>query len=124
MAYKMTGLTRGLLALVVLGGIASIAWNMGGKEKYQAWKAGRDGGRGVRLVDNTQGADAVIARDPAIRKIEDLAGKQVALLQYTPSHGMLIDAIENSSMTAHAKNSIKTVFIKAEEGTPGVRSAF
>jgi outer membrane protein OmpA-like peptidoglycan-associated protein len=37
---------------------------------------------------------------------------------------MLIDAIENSSMTAHAKNSIKTVFIKAEEGTPGVRSAF
>ena len=243
MAYKMTGLTRGLLALVVLGGIASIAWNMGGKEKYQAWKAGRDGGgsaqagtssgsgggaatagtastksapvsgalggpgnplkvslvsfhgyapalvangnslrtqpgsiydklglnvefvinddiptlttlfeskaaqcawrtsdswaqeqpnlrnaghdgRGVMLVDNTQGADAVIARDPSIRKIEDLAGKQVALLQYTPSHGMLIDAIENSSMTAHAKNSIKTVFIKAEEGTPGVRSAF
>ena len=75
------------------------------------------------IVDNTQGGDAVIARDPAIRSIEDLAGRSVALLQFTPSHGMLIDAIENSSLTARKKESVKTVFINAEEGTAGVRAA-
>lgn len=85
--------------------------------------SGHDG-RAVLIVDNTQGADAVIARDPAVQKIEDLAGKSVALLQYTPSHGMLIDAIDNSSLTARAKKQIKPVYIKADEGTAGVRAAF
>ncbi len=85
--------------------------------------AGHDA-RAVLVVDNTQGADAVITRDPSVQKIEDLAGKNVALLQYTPSHGMLIDAIDNSSLTARAKKQVKTVFIKAEEGTAGVRAAF
>jgi NitT/TauT family transport system substrate-binding protein len=85
--------------------------------------SGHDG-RAIVIVDNTQGADAVIARDPAVQKIEDLAGKSVALLQYTPSHGMLIDAIDNSSLTARAKKQIKPVYIKADEGTAGVRAAF
>lgn len=80
--------------------------------------------KAVLVVDNTQGADAVITRDPSIQKIEDLAGKNVALLQYTPSHGMLIDAIDSSSLTARAKKQVKTIFIKAEEGTAGVRAAF
>jgi NitT/TauT family transport system substrate-binding protein len=80
--------------------------------------------KAVLVVDNTQGADAVITRDPNVQKIEDLAGKNVALLQYTPSHGMLIDAIDNSSLTARAKKQVKTIFIKAEEGTAGVRAAF
>jgi NitT/TauT family transport system substrate-binding protein len=80
--------------------------------------------KAVLVVDNTQGADAVITRDANIQKIEDLAGKNVALLQYTPSHGMLIDAIDNSSLTARAKKQVKTIFIKAEEGTAGVRAAF
>jgi NitT/TauT family transport system substrate-binding protein len=80
--------------------------------------------KAVMIVDNTQGADAVIARDPKIAKIEDLAGKTVALLQYTPSHGMLIDAIDNSSLTAKARKQIKPVYIKADEGTAGVRAAF
>lgn len=80
--------------------------------------------KAVMIVDNTQGADAVIARDASVQKIEDLAGKTVALLQYTPSHGMLIDAIDNSSLTARAKKQIKPIFIKADEGTAGVRAAF
>lgn len=84
--------------------------------------AGHDG-RAVMIVDNTQGADAIIARDPAIRSVEDLAGKKIALLQYTPSHGMAIDAIDNSSMTARKKASVQYVFINADEGTAGVRSA-
>ncbi|MCW5256084.1 flagellar motor protein MotB [Verminephrobacter aporrectodeae subsp. tuberculatae] len=79
--------------------------------------------KAVMLVDNTRGGDAIITRDPSIKRVEDLAGKSVALVQFTPSHGMLIDAIENSSMTARAKQQVKMVFIKPEEGTPGVRSA-
>jgi NitT/TauT family transport system substrate-binding protein len=85
--------------------------------------SGHDG-KAIMVVDNTQGGDAIIARDPAVQRIEDLAGKNVALLQYTPSHGMLIDAVENSSLTAKAKKQIKPIFIKADEGTAGVRAAF
>ena len=85
--------------------------------------AGLDG-RAVMIVDNTQGGDAVIARNPALASVEDLAGRTVALLQFTPSHGMLIDAIDSSSLSARKKESIKMVFINAEEGTAGVRAAF
>jgi NitT/TauT family transport system substrate-binding protein len=234
MAYKMTGLTRGLIALIALGVVASIGWNfylkdkMGGKTAERqtvgqaatqaavstapksngavsgklgtesnplrisivsfhgyapalvangnslktaansiyaksglnvefvinddiptlttlfesknaqcAWRtadfwaqehpnlrnSGHDG-KAIMVVDNSQGGDAIIARDPAIQRIEDLTGKNVALLQYTPSHGMLIDAVENSSSTAKAKKQIKPIFIKADEGTAGVRAAF
>ena len=105
---------------------AQCAWRTSdfwAQEQPNLRNAGHDA-RAIVIVDNTQGGDAVIARDPAVRNIEDLAGKTVALLQYTPSHGMLIDAIDNSSLTARAKKQIKTVFIKAEDGTPGVRAAF
>jgi NitT/TauT family transport system substrate-binding protein len=93
------------------------------QEQPNVRNAGHDG-RAIMVVDNTQGGDAVIARDPAIKTIEDLSGKNVGLVQFTPSHGMLIDAIESSSMTAKAKQQVRTVFIKPEEGTAGVRSAF
>ncbi|HSW06761.1 phosphate ABC transporter substrate-binding/OmpA family protein [Aquabacterium sp.] len=105
---------------------AQCAWRTSdfwAQEQPNLRNSGHDA-KAIVIVDNTQGADAVIARDPAIQKIEDLAGKNVALLQYTPSHGMLIDAIESSSMTARAKKQVKTIFIKAEEGTAGVRAAF
>jgi NitT/TauT family transport system substrate-binding protein len=75
------------------------------------------------VVDNTQGADAIIARDPAITRVEDLADRSIALLQFTPSDGMTIDAIENSSLSARRKTSVKYVYINAEEGTAGVRAA-
>ena len=105
---------------------AQCAWRTSdfwAQEQPNLVNSGHDG-RGVVIVDNTQGGDAVIARDPSVRTIEDLAGKSVALVQYTPSHGMLMDAIDNSSMTARAKKQVKMVFIKPEEGTAGVRAAF
>lgn len=80
--------------------------------------------RAVIVVDNTQGADAIIARDPSIQRVEDLAEKKVALLQYTPSHGMVIDAVDNSSLSARKKASVDYVYINADEGTAGVRAAF
>lgn len=113
------------LATIFESGAAQCAWRTSdfwAQEQPNLRNAGLDG-RAVMVVDNTQGADAVIAKDPSIRKIEDLAGHSVAVLQFTPSHGMLIDAIENSSMTAKKKSSVKFVFINAEEGTAGVRAA-
>jgi outer membrane protein OmpA-like peptidoglycan-associated protein/ABC-type nitrate/sulfonate/bicarbonate transport system substrate-binding protein len=84
--------------------------------------AGHDG-KAIVVVDNTQGADAVIARDPSVQSIEDLAGKSIALLEFTPSHGMVIDAIENSSLSKRKKESIQLKFINVDEGTAGVRAA-
>lgn len=78
----------------------------------------------VMVVDNTQGGDAIITKDPNIKTVEDLAGKTVALLQFTPSHGMTIDAIDNSSLSGKKKASIKYSFINADEGTSGVRAAY
>ncbi len=105
---------------------AQCAWRTSdfwAQEQPNLRNSGHDA-RAMLIVDNTQGGDAVIVRDAAVQKIEDLAGKNVALLQYTPSHGMLIDAIDSSSMTARAKKQVKTIFIKPEEGTAGVRAAF
>lgn len=80
-------------------------------------------GRTIMVVDNTQGADAIVAKDPSIKSIEDLSGHSIALLQYTPSHGMLVDALENSSLSGRKRQSVKQVFINIEEGTAGVLAA-
>ena len=113
------------LSTIFESGAAQCAWRTSdfwAQEQPNLRNAGLDG-RAVMIVDNTQGADAVITRNPAIRTVEDLAGRSVAVLQFTPSHGMLTDAIENSSMTARKQASVKYVFINAEEGTAGVRAA-
>ena len=113
------------LSTIFESGAAQCAWRTSdfwAQEQPNLRNAGLDG-RAVMIVDNTQGGDAIITNNPQIRSVEDLAGRTVALLQFTPSHGMLIDAIENSSLTARKKESIKTVFINAEEGTAGVRAA-
>jgi len=110
---------------ILTSGVAQCWWRTSdfwAQEQPNLRNAGYDG-RAVMVVDNTQGADAVIARDRNIRSIEDLAGKSVALLQFTPSHGLLVDAIENSSLTGKKKASVKLVFINADEGTAGVRAA-
>lgn len=106
-------------------GAAQCAWRTSdfwAQEQPNLRNAGLDG-RAVAIVDNTQGGDAVIARDPSIKSIEDLAGKTVAMLQYTPSHGLFIDAVTNSSLSARKQESIKTAFVNVEEGTSGVRAA-
>jgi NitT/TauT family transport system substrate-binding protein len=113
------------LTTIFESGTAQCAWRTSdfwAQEQPNLRNAGHDG-RAVIVVDNTQGGDAIIARDPSIRSVEDLADHSVALLQFTPSDGMTIDAIENSSLTARRKASVKYVYINAEEGTAGVRAA-
>ncbi len=92
------------------------------QEQPNLRNAGLDG-RAIMAVDNTQGADAIIARDASITRVEDLADRSIALLQFTPSDGMTIDALENSSLTARKRQSVRYVYINAEEGTAGVRAA-
>ncbi|MBK8010748.1 MAG: OmpA family protein [Deltaproteobacteria bacterium] len=114
------------LATIFTSKVAHCAWRTSdfwAQEQPNLRNAGLDG-RAIMVVDNTQGADAVIARDPAIKRVEDLAGRSIALLQYTPSHGMVLDAIENSSLSSRKKTSVKYVYINADEGTAGVRAAF
>lgn len=113
------------LSTIFEAGTAQCAWRTSdfwAQEQPNLRNSGHDG-RAVMIVDNTQGADAVISANPAINKIEDLADHSVALLQFTPSHGMVIDALENSSLTARKRESVKYVYINAEEGTAGVRAA-
>jgi NitT/TauT family transport system substrate-binding protein len=114
------------LATIFTSGAAHCAWRTSdfwAQEQPNLRSAGLDA-RAVVVVDNTQGADAIIARDPAVQRVEDLADKKLALLQYTPSHGMAIDAIDNSSLSARKKTSVEYVYINADEGTAGVRAAF
>lgn len=113
------------LDTVFTSGSAQCTWRTSdfwAQEQPNLRNAGLDA-RAIMVVDNTQGADAVVARDPSIRRIEDLAGKKVALLQYTPGHGLLIDALESSSLSARALASVQMVFINADEGMAGVSAA-
>ncbi|MFZ2753743.1 MAG: phosphate ABC transporter substrate-binding/OmpA family protein [Lysobacteraceae bacterium] len=113
------------LATIFEAGTAQCAWRTSdfwAQEQPNLRNSGHDA-RAVMIVDNTRGADAIIARDPAIRSVEDLAGKKLALLQFTPSHGMSIDAIDNSALSARKKQSIEYVYIAAEDGLAGVRAA-
>lgn len=114
------------LATIFESGAAHCAWRTSDfwAQEQPNLRNNKLDARAVMVVDNTQGADAIITRDPSIRKVEDLVGKKVALLQYTPSHGMIIDAVENSSLTARQRTKIDYVFINADEGTAGVRAAF
>lgn len=106
-------------------GTAQCAWRTSdfwAQEHPNLRNAGLDG-KAIMIVDNTQGGDAIISTKPDVKRIEDLAGKSVALLEFTPSHGMLIDAVENSSLSARKKQSVKVVPINVDEGTAGVRAA-
>lgn len=113
------------LDTIFTSGAAQCTWRTSdfwAQEQPNLRNAGLDA-RAVMAVDNTQGADAIVSNSSNVRRIEDLAGKKVALLQFTPSHGMLIDAIENSSLSARAKQSVQMVFINADEGMAGIAAA-
>lgn len=113
------------LETIFTSGTAQCSWRTSdfwAQEQPNLRNAGLDA-KAIMVADNTQGADAIVSKDPSIRSIEDLAGKKIALLQFTPAHGMLIDAIENSSLSERAKQSVKMVFINADEGMAGIAAA-
>jgi outer membrane protein OmpA-like peptidoglycan-associated protein/ABC-type nitrate/sulfonate/bicarbonate transport system substrate-binding protein len=113
------------LSTIFESGAAQCAWRTSdfwAQEHPNLRNSGHDA-KAVMIVDNTRGADAIISNNPAVRSVEDLAGRKVAMLQFTPSHGMTIDAIDNSSLSARKKQSVQYIFINAEDGLTGVRAA-
>lgn len=113
------------LSTIFESGAAQCAWRTSdfwAQEHPNLRNSGHDA-KAVMIVDNTRGADAIISNNPAVRSVEDLAGRKVAMLQFTPSHGMTIDAVDNSSLSARKKQSVQYVFINAEDGLAGVRAA-
>lgn len=106
-------------------GVTHCSWRTSdfwGQEQPNLREARLDG-RMIVIVDNTQGADAIVAKDASIKSIEDLASHSIALLQFTPSHGMLVDALDNSSLSGRKRQSVKQVYINVDEGTAGVLAA-
>ncbi len=116
--------------------IPTMATNFGSGTAHCSWRtvdffaqeqpglrgAGFDG-KMVMIVDNTRGGDAIIARRD-VQRVEDLADKKVALLQYTPSDWLFVNALDNSSLSARKRQTVEAIYINPEEGTPGVRAAF
>ena len=116
--------------------IPTMATNFGSGTAHCSWRtvdffaqehpglrgAGFDG-KMVMVVDNTRGGDAIIAHSD-VKRVEDLAGKKVALLQYTPSDWLFVNALDNSSLSARRRQTVEAIYINPEEGTPGVRAAF
>lgn len=93
------------LATIFESGAAQCAWRTSdfwAQEQPNLRNAGLNG-KAVMIVDNTQGGDAVIASDPAVEAVEPPGRTLVALLQFTPSHGILIDALDNASLTARRR---------------------
>jgi NitT/TauT family transport system substrate-binding protein len=78
-------------------------------------------GKIVLIVDNSRGSDAVVAKGD-INSIEDLAGHSVGLVQYTPSHMVLVNAVDQSLLTERKKKTVSYKFING--GVPEVRAAF
>lgn len=80
--------------------------------------------RAILLLDNTRGADACISADPSIKSIEDLPGKTVVFLQGTPSHAMVVDAINNATLTPRDRKQIKFKEVSPDKGTDEVAAIY
>ncbi len=119
---------------VLQDNIPTLAENFGSGTTHCSWRtidfwaqehpglqaSGYDG-RMVAVVDNTRGADAIVAR-AGIDSVEDLAGKKVGLLEFTPSHWMLDYAIENSSMSKRQKTQLRDSLVFSQGDLAEIRS--
>jgi NitT/TauT family transport system substrate-binding protein len=61
--------------------------------------------KAVMQVDYSRGGDAIVA-DNSIHRIEDLKGKKISLALFTPSHWLLENALENSSLSPEDQTAI------------------
>ena len=73
-------------------------------------------------VDWSRGGDAIVA-DQSVKTIEDLRGKKIALVQYTPSHWFLESAFKDSKLTEPEKEQLRKNLIFTQD-VPSARAAF
>ncbi|HLK58652.1 MAG TPA: phosphate ABC transporter substrate-binding/OmpA family protein [Chthonomonadaceae bacterium] len=78
--------------------------------------------RAVMQVDWSQGGDAIVA-DNSIKRVEDLAGKKIALIQFTPSHWLLEYNIANSSLSDEDQKRIVNDLVNSDS-EEAARDAF
>jgi NitT/TauT family transport system substrate-binding protein len=69
--------------------------------------------RAIMQVDWSQGGDALVA-DSSIKRVEDLANKKIALVQFTPSHWLLEYNISNSSLSPDDQKRIMTNLVNCD----------
>jgi len=78
--------------------------------------------RAIMQVDWSRGGDAIVA-DQSIKRIEDLKGKKISLVKYTPSHWLLEYHLENSSLSDHDQKEIIDNIV-GKDATLDARQAF
>ena len=78
--------------------------------------------RAIMQVDWSQGGDAIVA-DESIKTVEDLKGKKVSLVKYTPSHWLLEYHLENSGLSTDDQKQIVDNLV-GKDATLDARQAF
>ena len=78
--------------------------------------------RAIMQVDWSRGGDAIVA-DQGIRRVEDLAGKQISLALFTPSHWLLESSISNSQLTDEQQRQIVQSLV-GKSASPDARADF
>lgn len=78
--------------------------------------------KAIMQVDWSRGGDAIVA-GPGINRVEDLKGKKIALVQFTPSHWLLEYSLQNSSLSAQDVNAIVHSLVSSGT-TMDARNAF
>lgn len=79
-------------------------------------------GKALFQVDWSRGGDAIVAAK-AVKRVEDLRGQKVALVQFTPSHWMLESALRQSTLTAAEQQAIRDDLVFTQD-VPTARAAF
>lgn len=78
--------------------------------------------KALMQVDWSRGGDALVV-DKEIKTVEDLKGKKISLVQYTPSHWLLENLLKNSSLSNEDKAEIRKNLIFSQD-VPTARAAF
>jgi len=78
--------------------------------------------RAIMQVDWSRGGDAIVA-DESIKRIEDLKGKKISLVKYTPSHWLLEYSLQNSSLSDYDQKEIIDNLV-GKDATLDARQAF
>ncbi len=86
------------------------------------YQAGGIPAKAFLQVDWSRGADAIVASE-SVKTIEDLRGKKIALVQFTPSHWLLESVLRQSSMTESEKEEIRNNLVFTQD-VPTARAAF
>ncbi len=84
--------------------------------------AGGIDARAFLQLDWSRGGDAIVA-DTSVKKIEDLRGKKIALVQFTPSHWLFETVLRQAKFTNEERKWIRDHLVFTQD-VPTARAAF